>query len=324
MPVASFDLDLEPASLDDAALVADLDLRRNPDADADPARMRHWWARSLAHGPARRLVAKRDGKAIAFAGVGHDHWTDGSKRYGWTRVAIDPQLWTEQRFRELLAGSEDWLRSEGAEAVLLRVDDRFTREVELANRLGYTEGRRARVSELDIAGGREQLMATRERCRKEMAAQRVTMHTLVDDADPDLYKKLYAMTVETEQDIPTTVPLVVLPFEQWMGSWFDDPGVHRDRFWIAREGDDVIGVSVLDYPVARGFPFTNYTATARKARGRGIAKALKYETIAQAADLGFTRIRTQNDGDNAPMLHINDAMGYRPVHYMLELQRDLT
>jgi len=71
-------------------------------------------------------------------------------------------------------------------------------------------------------------------------------------------------------------------------------------------------------------PWTAFTTTARSVRGRGIARALKYETIAQAIGLGVERIRTQNDGDNAPILHINAQMGYEPIDPVLELHRELT
>jgi hypothetical protein len=59
-------------------------------------------------------------------------------------------------------------------------------------------------------------------------------------------------------------------------------------------------------------------------RGQGVARALKYETLAQAIGLGFRSVRTQNDGANAPILHLNDEMGYRPAAVILELHRKLT
>ena len=322
--MARLDLELQPASLDDAKLVADLDLRRDPDADVDPVRMRHWWSRTFVTGPVRRMLAKRGGKAVAFAAVGHDHWKEGSKRYGWTRVALDQSVWSEARYRSLVAGSEQWLREEGADAIVLRVSDRLSNDVELVKRIGYAEGRRARISELAIAARRDELNATRDACRAKMASQGVVMHTLVGDGDPDLYMKLYSLVIESEQDIPTTTPLAILTLDEWKRFWFEDPGMQKDRLWIAREGDDVVGVSMLDYPMSRGVPFTNYTGTLRRVRGRGIAKALKYETISQAIDLGFARVRTQNDGDNEPILRINEAMGYQPVHNMLEMHRELT
>ena len=95
--------------------------------------------------------------------------------------------------------------------------------------------------------------------------------------------------------------------------WVKAPGIHRDRFWIARLGDEVVGVSVLEYPPVRGIVSTDWTATARFARGRGIARALKCETVAQAIALGVDRVRTGNDAANEPILHINETMGYHLV-----------
>ena len=38
---------------------------------------------------------------------------------------------------------------------------------------------------------------------------------------------------------------------------------------------------------------------------------MKYETVMQAIALGVDRIRTDNDFKNAPILHINETMGYK-------------
>ena len=58
-------------------------------------------------------------------------------------------------------------------------------------------------------------------------------------------------------------------------------------------------------------------------RGRGIARALKYESIGQAIEAGFTRVRTNNDADNPPILRVNEEMGYRLVTPIVELHRSL-
>jgi hypothetical protein len=50
---------------------------------------------------------------------------------------------------------------------------------------------------------------------------------------------------------------------------------------------------------------------------------LKYETVAQAIELGAQRVRTMNDGENAPILHINTEMGYRLIDPILEMHREL-
>jgi GNAT superfamily N-acetyltransferase len=74
----------------------------------------------------------------------------------------------------------------------------------------------------------------------------------------------------------------------------------------------------------RGLPWTFYTGTSKAVRGRGIARALKYETVAQAIDLGFERIRTNNDAANGPILRLNEQMGYRLVRPLIELHRELS
>ena len=63
--------------------------------------------------------------------------------------------------------------------------------------------------------------------------------------------------------------------------------------------------------------------TSQRGRGRGVAKALKYATVAQAITLGTRRVRTGNDGENAPILHLNAEMGYRPIEPVIELHREL-
>jgi hypothetical protein len=45
--------------------------------------------------------------------------------------------------------------------------------------------------------------------------------------------------------------------------------------------------------------------------------------MAQAIELGYERVRTSNDGDNAPILAINREMGYRLIRPVIELHCEL-
>jgi GNAT superfamily N-acetyltransferase len=136
-------------------------------------------------------------------------------------------------------------------------------------------------------------------------------------------QKLYELDVTSTRDIPTTVPIVMSGFDTWYRNYFENPGVRKETFWIARLGDDVVGLSLIEFPPERGVPSTWYTGVSPQHRGRGIARALKYETVAQAIALGKTRVRTDNDSANAPILHINEEMGYRPLRAEIELHRPL-
>jgi GNAT superfamily N-acetyltransferase len=238
-------------------------------------------------------------------------------------VRIHPDDWNEGSYLDGVARAEGWLRSERASTSYARIREDFDVELHLLAGHGYREVRRDRVWRLDLVGHRDQLMATVEKTRAEMKRQGVRVLTLDQDTDPNLLQKAYALDLEASEDVPKTVPWPVPTFEEWSTHWFEHPGHRRDRFWIAREGDAIVGLSVIGYPPSRGIPWTSFTATARTVRGRGIARALKYETVAQAIALGVKSIETANDAENAPILHLNEEMGYQPVVPVIELHREL-
>lgn len=323
MPDTTLLPELRPATLDDAAIVADLESLRDPAEPRDPVLMRHWWLMSDAHEKSMRRVALRDGAAVAYISASHERWQPDEKKFGVVRPMLRADLWREPVYDWLVKIGEDWLRDEGASTSVVRVRADMQQDVDALEGLGYREDRRMRTSELDLVAHRERIMAVRAECRDQMRAQGVEMVPLSEDRDPHKYQKLYAMMIESEKDIPTTVPWRALTFDEWKSFWFDNPAISEHRFWIAREGDAIVGTSVLDHPVVRGVAWTAYTGTSRSVRGRGIARALKYESMAQAVKEGVTRVRTNNDADNPPILRINQEMGYRLVVPIIELHRPL-
>jgi GNAT superfamily N-acetyltransferase len=315
---------LRPATLDDAAIAAELDALRDPNDARDPEVLRHWWSTFGKVEIANRQIAERDGVPIAYVAAFHQAWDTNPARFGQGRLSLHPDHWTEDLQDQLTDVIEDWLMAEQCGTAVMRMREDFTRDLALLQRRGYREVRRAKVWELDLVAGRESLLAKTEETRAKMREQGVRMLVLSEDRDRAKMRKLYEVTTESEQDVPTTVPWRHLSFADWQGYWFDNPGVRKDRFWIAREGDEIVGMSVLEFPVTRNLPWTAFTGTARKVRGRGVARALKYETLAQAIALGFKAVRTQNDGANAPILHLNEEMGYRLIAPVLELHRKLS
>ena len=194
--------------------------------------------------------------------------------------------------------------------------------VGMLEKRGYREERRERFWELDLVEGRERITKMAAESRARMKKEGVRVLTLAEDTDPKKFEKLKRMSDEAEADVPTTVPHVTAEMAEFM-KWFEMPGLRQDRSWIARDGDDIVGISRLSYPPVRGVVATDWTAMARKARGRGIARALKCETLMQAIGLGIDRVRTDNDSTNAPILHINETMGYKRRHDAVQFLKTL-
>jgi GNAT superfamily N-acetyltransferase len=307
--VASLTLTFRPASVDDATFWSDVYTSATPARPVDPVITRHDFAnpgRTWVH--ARFVVQEGDG-AIGVGGFAHPHWDRAPKRF----AAVTCELLPEHRDAAHLTELHRFLeqRSIAAGAATIRTganEDDPLRPKVLAS-LGYRADRRSKRWELDLVANRERILAMTEASRARMRAQDVMMTTLDRDSDPEVLRKLWRVSTEADQDIPTTLPSVEEPYDDFV-DWLAYPGMHRDRFWVARRGDDVLGMSVLEYPPVRGMVGTAWTATARSARGQGIARALKCETLMQAIALGVDRVRTGNDGANDPILHINASMGY--------------
>jgi GNAT superfamily N-acetyltransferase len=323
MSRAKTDLELRPATMADAGLVADLETARTPDEPRDPAMLGFWWTVNPPDEVFMRLIAERNGSAMAYLYAAHAPWDKTPKRFGSMRFVLHPAIWNETHYEQLIDKAEAWVRAEEATIGVVRVREDFKVDIGILERRGYREVRRARQWQLNLVDNREPLLAGAEQSRKRMAEQGVRLVTLDNDTDPDRMSKVYDLSIAAERDIPTTVPMQVMSYDEWHHLWFDNPGTRIDRFWIAREGDAIIGLSAIEYPPTRGFPWTAFTATARSVRGRGIARALKYETVAQAIALGAKRIGTTNDGANAPILHLNEEMGYEPALPVIELHREL-
>ena len=316
-------LAFRPATLDDAAFASDVATAARPDEPEDPSSWRHWWATEDPAWTTERLIVLRGSTPIGYARHNHAPWDQNTKRYGRLGFDLLPAERTEAQVATVFDVVEERARAAGTRifATYAREDDAWL--ARWFDARGYREERRSRAWELDLVTRRQALEAMASESRAKMRAAGIAIRTLDRDADPDKLHKIHEMSEEAASDVPTTIPHVRQPFEIF-ARWFDAPTVRPDRMWIAREGDDIVGISVLSYPPARGNVWTDWTATARKVRGRGVARALKLETVLQAIALGVRSVRTENDGANAPILHLNELMGYVRIPGWIQLLKDAT
>jgi GNAT superfamily N-acetyltransferase len=316
------DMTLRPATLDDAAFVADVLTDEHPDDARDPELERHWWTIQDPAATVERFIVSVGDAEVGYVGRSHESWAKMPERFGRISCSLRRAAWSVPRVDALIAAMEERQRADGARKVTLWAWEDDLAYVGVVGQRGYREERRQRFWELDLVEGRERITKMAAESRERMKTEGIRIITLADDTDPQRFEKLKRMSDEAEADVPTTVPNVTLDMDEFM-KWFTSPGLRPDRIWIAREGDDIVGISQLSYPPVRGVVATDWTGMARKARGRGIARALKCETLMQAITLGVDRVRTDNDSTNAPILHINETMGYRRRHDGVQFLRVL-
>jgi GNAT superfamily N-acetyltransferase len=306
------DLVFRGAGPGDAAFAADVDTAVRPQSPRDPKVYEYWWAQPNENWVFARFVVMRGDRRLGYAIAEHPRWDVQPERYGTIEANLVPAERTRAALDTVYASMEQRVIADGAKILSAWTNEDDPVRIETLVGRGYKEDRHSRRWELDVVANRERLLAMTEDSRTRMKKEGVRMLTLATDDDPNVIEKIWRLSEEAGDDVPTTEPRVPEEMASYT-RWVNAPEIHRDRFWIARIGDDVVGVSVLGYPPVRGLVGTEWTATARTVRGRGVARALKCETLAQAIALGVDRVRTGNDAANDPILHINETMGYRLI-----------
>jgi len=319
---ATKELAFRQATLDDAAFAADVMSAVSPETPWDPVSLRYWWSQPDEFQEVVRFIVLRAKTPVGFAQIDHARWDVQPERYA--SIRGDLILTDRQRdsLSALLAAMEERATADGARILRVSANEGDTLRIGVIEGRGYREDRRQKRWELDLTANRGKILAMTAESRLRMDKAGVEIMTLAADTDPNVIEKVWHLSEEAGDDVPTTVPRI----PEAMGAytrWVNAPETHRDRFWIARLGSEVVGVSVLGYPPVRGVVTTEWTATARSVRGRGIARALKCETVAQAIALGVDKVHTGNDAANDPILHLNETMGYHLLRSRINYLRSV-
>jgi GNAT superfamily N-acetyltransferase len=130
----------------------------------------------------------------------------------------------------------------------------------------------------------------------------------VADVDPRL---VYEADIAATRDMPSTEPIDVIPYDEWVGHVLEYPFFTAEGSYVAMVDGVAAAVSLLIADEESGRGANMFTGTQRPYRGRGLGLAVKLASIAWASEHGITQIATRNDETNAPMLAINRRLGYR-------------
>jgi mycothiol synthase len=268
-----------------------------------------------------RVVAEEDGRMVGAVEVYHKPSRFHPDRYGFD-VWVLPELRRRGHGGALHDAAVAILRERNALAATAGVKETMTDGVEFTKKRGWIEVKRDWESRLTVAGfDFDKFAGAAER----VAAQGMRIATLTEELarDADAPQKAYELTDHCRRDVPAMDEPTNVTFDEWKKDWVDAPSFLPDAFFVAIDGEGRwLGMSNLQRSIEDpSFIWQGLTGTRREARGKGLAMALKLETVRYAQRLGVDHIKTWNDQRNQPMLAINVAMGFvrQPAWIGLEL-----
>ena len=239
-------------------------------------------------------------------------------------LVSDPQ-WLKQSLGDLLLDQLlDDLRAAQAVTVSCR---QYASETELVNLLesrGFVETSRVSDLRLDVVDIDVSPLAELVR---RFEADGISITTFADERvrDARCVEKLYELTTLLRQDDPARGPFVAPAYNAREAlMWLEMPYVLPEAIFIAKRGDEYVGVSDVSlYEAMPGGLTGGFTGVKRGYRRRGLATAFKLHGIAYAQAHGYRIIQSFNQPQQTAMRALNARLGFQVVSERLLLEKCL-
>jgi GNAT superfamily N-acetyltransferase len=296
-------MEIRPAVPEDAELLAELRRVTFPFAVMSAESTRHL---ITVHSPAERhlaLVATVDGQPVGWGSTGINTWTSEKGQAG-----ISIHVHPEHRRQGIGGALASRLHEHLGEIGAVRART-FASPVGVgfAKKLGY-DGTRL----MHYAGVDPRVLP--EAPARPDGIELVT----IDQLDPH---QVYLADSAAALDEPSDSPSDTVDYEDWLKEVWDAPGLAKELSVAAMAGDEVAAFSAIETTGDRAWSMM--TGSLAAYRGRGLAKLVKWEALRRCADAGIVGAFTSNDDENAPMLAINNWLGYQRVETQTGMLRML-
>jgi GNAT superfamily N-acetyltransferase len=226
-------------------------------------------------------------------------------------LLADPQ-WLKQGVGDLLL---DQLMEDLREAQSITVSCRqYASETELVKLLesrGFAVTSRFFDLRLDVANADVSPLPAFVR---RLGDEGISIATLAEERvrDPRFVEKLYELETTLRQDDPARSQLVPPAYNAREAlMWLEMPYVIPDAYFIAKRGDEYIGVSDVSlFEAVPGGLTQGFTGVRRDYRRRGLATALKLNGIVYAQTNGYGIIQTFNQPKQTAIRELNEKLGF--------------
>lgn len=127
--------------------------------------------------------------------------------------------------------------------------------------------------------------------------------------NPKRDQKLCDLGNAVSNDVPLGMPATELTLAQFQKSILEISWAREQAFCVAIFDGRYIGLNNIGVD-SNGNAFVDVTGVLPEFRGRGLAQALKLKGIEWAISHGIKEMATSNDLVNAPMLAVNEKIGF--------------
>lgn len=260
-----------------------------------PASVRHDLTHTHPAAKARKLLAESDGTPVGTAQIGlaHDAPEPGK---GYLNVYVDPAYEGRGAGTALREAAEEYLAELGARQLYTWVLD-APRNLAHAAHAGYRPSRAAYFLHRDLTAPLPELPPH----------PGVELRTAADfTSDPH---PLFTLDAEVTSDEPADVGAEFTDYEAWRTQHWNHPHLNRELTTVALLDGHPVALSVA-HTDGTGRYLSAMTGTARAHRGKGLARLAKTASLHRAREAGCVSAFTGNDTGNAPMLAVNERLGY--------------
>ena len=255
-----------------------------------------------------RLVAVDETDAvIGYSGLVHEASAPAHSFVVW--VIVDPAHRRQGTGSALWQALLEALQKQGAARLVSDVLDHDPASLRFAEQRGFSIDRHSFGSTLDLAAFDETPYLP---TLAALEAQGLRFCTLDDFPDTtETRQKLYDLNTTTGLDVPGSndTPWSYTEFEKFV---IQAPRFCRAGQLLAVEGATWVGMAAVSLSTDTQSAYNEFTGVLRPYRGRKLAQALKVMAARYARQAGAAQLGTHNDSLNAPILAINQKMGYQP------------
>gem|GEM_PF-525948 len=239
-------------------------------------------------------------------------------------LLMDPQ-WLNQGAGDLLLDRliEDLHEAE-AITVSCRQRASETELVRLLESRGFVETSRLAELRLELADADVSPLAAQ---LQHFDSDGISISTFAEERvrDPRCVEKLYELTTLLDEDDPARGPFVPPAYNAREALlWLQMPYVLPDAYFIAKRGDEYVGVSdVSRFEAVPGGLTQGFTGVKREYRRRGLATALTLQGITYARANGYQLIQSSIRPQQTAIRALHEKLGFQLLSESLTLEKCL-